>query len=113
MPNNELDLDYFKEKLIKLRDELMAFEEIASKDADTVELDQSRIGRLSRMDALQAQAMSIETNRMRSLRIEQADSALERIEAGDFGLCIKCGKDIDHGRLDFNPVSLKCIKCAE
>ena len=113
MPNNELDLDYFKEKLIKLRDELMAFEEIASKDGETVELDQSRIGRLSRMDALQAQAMSIETNRMRSQRIQQAESALERIDAGDFGRCIICSKDIDHGRLDFNPVSLKCIKCAE
>ena len=111
--HNDIDKEYFKEKIITLRNELLSFEATGNQDAETVELDQSRMGRLSRMDALQSQAMSIETNRMRSMRIEQAESALQRIESGDYGKCIKCGKQITPGRLEFNPVSLKCVNCAE
>jgi DnaK suppressor protein len=68
-----VDLEYFREKLLKLRDELQEIEQTGSEAAQTVELDQSRVGRLSRMDALQAQAMSIESGRRRNIKIKRID----------------------------------------
>ena len=45
-----------RDKLLKLRDELEEIAATGDEFAAVVELDQSKVGRLSRMDALQAQA---------------------------------------------------------
>lgn len=37
--------------------------------------------------------------------------ALERIEAGDYGICKYCGKEIDQRRLQARPVSSTCLSC--
>ncbi|MBN1996556.1 TraR/DksA C4-type zinc finger protein [candidate division KSB1 bacterium] len=37
--------------------------------------------------------------------------ALERIEKGDFGVCVSCGKDINPERLEAVPHARLCIKC--
>ncbi|WP_420564029.1 TraR/DksA family transcriptional regulator [Thalassobaculum sp.] len=85
-----------------------------SKEArEAVELDQSRVGRLSRMDALQDQAMALETDRRRTLELQRIESALTRLEAGDYGLCVRCGEEIALERLTFDPAVTLCIDCAE
>ncbi len=109
---NELDMESLKSKLLKLRDELQKIEKIGNEAAETVELDQSRVGRLSRMDAMQAQAMSVESKRRREIKLQQITSALKRIENDAFGFCIKCEDEIDPKRLEFDPASLLCIDCA-
>ncbi|MBT8444490.1 MAG: TraR/DksA family transcriptional regulator [Gammaproteobacteria bacterium] len=81
--------------------------------AATVELDQTRQGRLSRMDAMQAQAMSLEANRRREQQLARLKSALKRIEAGDYGWCLECGEPIDPRRLEHDPAAPLCIACAE
>ena len=78
-----------------------------------VELDQTRVGRLSRMDAMQAQAMSQETGRRRRQHIMAIDAALERINAGEFGECFECGELINPKRLEADPAASLCIHCAE
>ena len=78
-----------------------------------VELDQTRVGRLSRMDAMQAQAMSVETGRRRRQQIRDIQAALERIDDGDFGDCLECGEGIAPARLTINPGARLCIDCAE
>lgn len=87
--------------------------ETAKASANTVELDQTRQGRLSRMDALQQQAMSQETNRRREQELQRITAALARIESGDYGYCVTCGQEIDFGRLEINPTATQCIRCAE
>jgi len=77
-----------------------------------VELDQTRIGRLSRMDALQQQAMSQETERRRKTELARVTSALERLETGDFGYCVTCGEEIAENRLSLDPTLPTCIDCA-
>ena len=77
-----------------------------------VELDQTRVGRLSRMDALQAQAMSIETERRRQIELRRIESALQRIAGGDFGYCVNCGEPIAGKRLDLDPTTPNCLDCA-
>ena len=54
-------------------------------DRRPVQLDQTRIGRLSRMDALQEQAMAIELERRREVELARIDAALERLAEGEYG----------------------------
>jgi DnaK suppressor protein len=108
-----MDTGYFRDKLIRLRNDLMEIEKTGNEAAQTVELDQSRVGRLSRMDALQAQAMSIESNRRRDIKIKRINAALRRIENDEFGLCLKCEEEINPKRLEVDPSAPLCIDCAE
>ncbi len=94
-------------------EELEAITATGQDAARVVELDQSRVGRLSRMDAMQAQAMSKETNRRRELQILRIKAALERIEHGEYGLCVACDEKIDVRRLELDPAAPLCIDCAE
>ena len=76
-----------RDKLLKLREELEAVAATSEQSSQTVELDQARVGRLSRMDALQAQAMAKESGRRREATLRRITAALERVENGDYGLC--------------------------
>lgn len=111
MPD-ELDLNAFRAQLNQLVEELER--EIAEDNdqADTVTLDQSRVGRLSRMDALQGQQMALETQRRRERQLKAARLALRKIESGDFGECDECGEPINPKRLAFDPTVPLCINCA-
>ena len=85
----------------------------AKSSANAVELDQAKIGRLSRMDAIQRQAMAIETERRRKLDLRRVEAAIERLKSGDFGYCIACDEKIPIKRLKFDPACTTCIKCAK
>ena len=107
-----INTSHFKEKLLKLRKELMAIEQSGNEAAKPVELDPSRVGRLSRMDAMQAQAMSLESKRRREIKLQRIELALRRIEDSKYGLCLKCEEEIDPKRLEFDPSATLCIECA-
>jgi len=113
MELSKADLQRIKSRLLDLRSGLITATETGEQAEEVVELDQARVGRLSRMDAMQAQAMSVETGRRRRQLLVEIDAALERIEAGDYGECFECGEYIHAGRLDANPVATLCIRCAE
>ena len=70
---------HYRKALIELRQSLLAAEETGEEAEQTVELDQARVGRLSRMDAMQAQSMSKETGRRRRQKMMQIESALRRM----------------------------------
>lgn len=107
------NMESYKKQLLNLQNELLAGEKAAQEGTRAVELDQSRVGRLSRMEALQAQAVALENRRRRQLKLQQVKAALQRIETGDFGICSRCGEDIDGRRLDFDPTAPLCITCAQ
>jgi DnaK suppressor protein len=65
------------------------------------------------MDAMQAQAMSLETGRRRRMHIAEIDIAIERVSADDYGECCECGEDINPRRLEADPSASLCIRCAE
>lgn len=77
-----------------------------------VDLDQQSTGRLSRMDALQQQAMAQATQTRRDVSRKRITAALARIEEGEFGYCLDCGDEIPEGRLDLDPTVTLCISCA-
>ena len=111
--NTELDLKHFRLRLIQLRDDLMEAEASNSDNVKTVELDQSRIGRLSRMDEMQNQQMALESQRRRKIQIRKIDATWQRIENGEFGLCSYCEEIIEFDRLEFDPTSVLCSECMD
>ena len=111
--DDELDLTRYRRLLEAQRTDLEALDDSARQSADTVELDQTRQGRLSRMDAMQQQAMANESNRRRTLELNRIDAALRRIDDGEFGACLHCGEAIAEGRLHADPTATLCLRCAE
>lgn len=109
---NSRDSAHFKDKLLKLRDEVRQTDKTGEAGTAIVELDQSRVGRLSRMDAMQDQAMSLESKRRRQVQLQRIASALQRLERNEFGFCLECGDEINLKRLSFDPTALYCIDCA-
>ncbi len=65
------------------------------------------------MDAIQRQAMAIDTERCRKLNLRRVKAAIERLKRGDFGYCIACDEKIPLKRLKFDPAFTTCIKCAK
>jgi DnaK suppressor protein len=82
-------------------------------ESQPVEVDQTRVGRLSRMDALQSQAMAAEVERRREAELARIDLALERLEQGTYGDCVSCGEAIAPKRLELDPATPVCVNCAE
>ena len=106
-------LDSFRQALKYLKNEIEQLN-VASREATgTVVLDQSRVGRLSRIDALQAQQMAQETTRRRQIQLQKIDSALRRMDEGEYGYCFICGEQISSARLDFDPACTRCIACMD
>lgn len=105
-------IQWFREVLIKNRKVLTIAIVGETESSKTVELDQSTMGRLSRMDALQGQAMTIETKQRHEEGLRKISSALSRIESGDYGYCLKCDELISVARLEVDPAASLCIRCA-
>lgn len=101
----------WRERLLSLRQELLDLEAAAREGRGTVELDQSRVGRLSRMDALQGQAMNQAISARRQQMLARLDAALARMNEGEFGYCQECGDVIADKRLEIDPTALFCTSC--
>jgi len=107
------DLEEFRSKLLRMQAELEAVDALGKEAGDTVELDQARVGRLSRMDAMQAQQMALESDRRRQQQLQKISGAVRRIEAGDFGYCFSCDEEINLLRLKADPTVTRCLSCAD
>lgn len=109
------DEDLRARYLPRLREELASLRqasEATSAQRRPVELDQQSTGRLSRMDALQNQAMAAGAEARRQARARSVLAAIERLEAGEFGWCDECGEVIGAKRLDLDPTFVRCVGCA-
>ncbi len=107
-----IDLNKVQKMLESRQQELTDLSAGSKESRDPVTLDQQSVGRLSRMDAMQGQAMAQEAERRRlrdSLRIVEA---LKRLDDGDYGNCIECDEKIAPKRLEIDPAAALCIKCA-
>ena len=109
-----IDNNKYKRLLLERQEELLTLITNHKEDVAPVKLDQTSIGRLSRMDAMQGQAMAEEVKRRRGQELLRIRSALERITGYDeeYGYCVKCGGSINEERLVFDPSIVLCKKCA-
>lgn len=79
--------------------------------AKPVALDQTSVGRVSRIDALQNQQMSKDLHSRNEARRAQILDALERMDAGTYGVCARCEQPIPYGRLLVFPEARLCAAC--
>lgn len=107
-----VDVEKARERLLELKREIEAQSELGSEDRATVALDQQSVGRLSRMDAMQRQAMAQAQERARTSQLQRIDVALRRIGSGDYGTCDECGEEIAPRRLEIDPATTVCVRCA-
>lgn len=104
--------DTWRARLLTLREELESVSATGDESAAIVELDQSKVGRLSRMDAMQAQAMAKASSNRRQAMLVKISAALKRIDDDNFGFCRDCEEPINPKRLEFDPTAVYCIDCA-
>lgn len=104
--------NFFLRILLKRRVELHGLINTANENARPVELDQSKVGRLSRMDAMQSQAMARETQRRRKIDLRKVEAAIKRLKDEEYGFCCICDDSIPEKRLGFDPATTTCVECA-
>jgi len=98
------------EILISLRSELEQLLDDSQQSSKAVDLDQP-IGRLSRMDALQQQAMAKANRAGTQRRLKLIESALQAIKQQRYGECRRCEEPIGYPRLKARPESPFCLEC--
>lgn len=78
---------------------------------DPAALDQTAVGRLSRMDTLQGQALARDLQDREHARLALLQDALRRVAAGTYGRCLACAGPIPFARLLVFPESPECGAC--
>lgn len=106
-------LQHFRIRLEERISRLKADMTGSAQQRKVVTLDQQSVGRLSRMDALQQQAMARATDRRRRSEIAKAESALRAIDGDEFGYCQECGEPIERARIEHDPALTLCFSCAK
>ncbi|PHP67062.1 molecular chaperone DnaK [Zhengella mangrovi] len=107
-----IDLEKARERLDARKAEIEEQSLLASDARQPVELDQQSVGRLSRMDAMQQQALAQAAERARQRDLTRIELAERRLREGDYGWCSECGEEIPDGRLAIDPMAEKCVACA-
>jgi len=106
------DRDRIVNSLRELEGELIEFIDAVADATQTEELDQGQQGRLSRIDAMQAQKMAIAQRDRAVVRLKRVRNILETTDDEEFGCCGECGDPIPLPRLMARPDSVLCIECA-
>ena len=99
-----------RERLMEIRDGLIASLEDRGATAAPVDLDEP-IGRLSRMEAIQQQQMAQAARGRSAIRLKQVQAAVERIKTDDYGYCVSCDEPIGEARLQARPETPLCLAC--
>ena len=110
--DQNIDFAAISARLSNRRAELRTLSDSTQDSREPVELDQSKVGRLSRMDALQGQAMALESERRRTAELQRIEAALSRLDGSDYGYCVRCDEKIAPARLELDPAVATCIRCA-
>jgi DnaK suppressor protein len=100
-----------RDRLLAMRAAIESLADTREASSEVVELDQTRMGRLTRMDALQLQAMAKAGQARAKVELAKIDAALKRLDEGSYGECLDCGEAISGARLEANPMATRCVGC--
>jgi DnaK suppressor protein len=107
-----IDIASMKARLLAMQAEIESLIAASAESRKPVELDQASVGRLSRMDAMQQQAMAMAAQRQRQNDLVRIRAALSRMADGEYGYCSTCGEEISPRRLELDPAIATCVTCA-
>lgn len=102
----------YRERLLSELEAVIASTRQAESGAGTVVLDQASVGRVSRMDAMQQQAMAKGVVERLLIRRRKLEAALERLDNGGYGICCQCEMLVEPERLEHDPAAVFCSECA-
>lgn len=105
-------IELFGRRLLTQRQALLDLRETGAEAGGIVKFDQTSVGRLWCMDAMQGQAIARESSGRRERELQPIDAALGRLDGGDYGVCAACGELIDERCLELDPAAALCIECA-
>ena len=97
-------------KMVKDLDEQLS---ISKSAAGIVTLDQTSVGRVSRIDAMQQQSMAVSTREKSRRRLKNVKQAINSMNSGDYGYCKKCDELISTPRLMAQPEAKFCLSCQD
>lgn len=109
---NELFLLQIEQEVRQRIVDLKAESNTTKYNRATVQLDQQSVGRLSRMDAMQQQAMAKANEARRANEVARLQQVLNQLSSGEYGFCTDCGEEIEQDRLRKAPAAAKCQDCA-
>ena len=107
------ELEQLKSTLETLLAELQAQLERGAAATAAVQLDQTLVGRVSRVDVMQQQSMAVSTRNKTRQRMQKVTAALAAVAAGDYGYCRRCDEAIGFARLHAQPEANLCIDCQD
>jgi DnaK suppressor protein len=102
-----------REELLRQLARLEKSMRVTDEALEPVQLDQSAVGRLSRIDSLQNQGLARNLQERERIKLAHIEGALRRLEEGTFGLCVPCGGEIPFGRLYVVPEAPTCAACGD
>ncbi len=108
---NNNDTKQCRKLLERQRQEIDRALRDAEQSSQPVSLDQSKVGRVSRIDAIQQQELARAGCQALKTRRVLVERALQRIADGDYGECLECGEPIEPRRLLARPESTYCLQC--
>ncbi len=111
-PMNDTQLKHMRDLILARLSEIDEQDTLGVEGQSVVTLDQQAVGRLSRMDALQNQAMAKAQQARRDLERKRLRHALATMDDGEYGYCEDCGEDIPVARLQLDPGATRCVSCA-
>jgi len=118
VPNAEEDymnprqLDYFRRLLESSRRDLLV--EDADRDRDIGELREEQEAETDLNDRINQEpeiAMEMFSRDRDNRLLSETNTALERIDSGEYGYCSSCGREIGLARLQARPTTILCIDC--
>jgi len=115
-PLTEDEIDHFKQLLLERKKELWReVVEILEREAGEEYQDLIRTVKeeedLALADIHEETLLSLLEPKVREL--EEIEQALLRIELGEYGRCVDCGKWLRLGRLEIMPWAARCRECQE
>ena len=105
------DQNKYKKYLEEALDEVGKYLE-SSEDAAAAVAPDKGLGRLSRMEAMQDQQLVMEMRRRKKRQLVEIKLAISRLDMGNYGTCVFCGKEISHERLEVAPEVQTCMSCS-
>jgi RNA polymerase-binding protein DksA len=104
------NLEHFKQKLMALKDDVTRRVNAINKDIKHEDLSSNWTEQATERENDEVLESLGNASEQELILI---DSALKRIDSGDYFSCSICGEDIPTARLELLPFTTRCVNCAE
>ncbi len=105
-------LEVHRQRILSLIEEIKTYLQTMEEARQPI-APSSALGRLTRMDALSNQGIQQSLLETAQRRLEGFGNALDRIDRGTYGICMRCSGEISPGRLEAVPEAPVCMGCLD